>query len=122
MGQHRTDDFAAAETPGHYCSWTLSESAPTAASFPAKFLDDLVHRGGVRRFLQRLAKILLMQQLGDIRERMKMLLKLPLRHQEQHHQVNRLIVQRIKIDPLLRPPKRSYHLIDQVRGRMRNPD
>jgi len=50
-----------------------------------------------------------------------MFLELALGNQEQHDQVNGLIVQRVEVDALLGPAKRAHHFVDQVRRSMRIP-
>jgi hypothetical protein len=41
-----------------------------------------------------------MEQPGNVSQCMKMFLKLTLRYEEQHHQLDRVAVQRIKLNPL----------------------
>ena len=69
--------------------------------FSALIPDDLQHRLGIGRLLQRLAKLGFVKKLGDIGQGMEVLLELPLRNQEQHDQVHRLIVLGVKTDAVL---------------------
>src|SRR5579884_1031188 len=73
-------------------AWSL-EFGPLL--LPPVFLDDLEHGACIGGFLERLAKFFFVQQLRDVRQRVQMLLELALRHEEQHDQVHRLIVQRL---------------------------
>src|SRR5687768_14348553 len=85
-----------------------------------RILDDLQHRGGVGRLLERGTKIFVVKQLCDIRERMQVFLKLALRHEEEHYQVNRLIIEGIEVYSLSRPAKRTDHFVNQIGRRMGN--
>ena len=69
--------------------------------FSALIADDLQHFIRVRSLFEGLAKFCPVQQLGDIGQGVKMFLELALRHQEQHDEVDRLIVQCVKVDALL---------------------
>ena len=53
---------------------------------------------------------------------MKMLLKLSLRHKEEHDQIDRLIVQRVEIDALGRAAQCADDFLDQVRRGVGNAD
>ena len=64
--------------------------------------DNFEHRGSIWSLFQRLAKFGTVKKLCDIRECVKMLLKLPLGNQEQHHEIYWLIIQRIEINAFLR--------------------
>lgn len=48
-----------------------------------------------------------------------MLLELPPRNQEKSHHADRSVVQRIKLNPSLRPAKRPSHFGNQIRRRVR---
>ena len=67
----------------------------TPASPFALVPNDLQHGCGVGRLFEGLPELGFVQEFGNIGQGVQMFLELTLRHQEQHHQVNRLIVQRI---------------------------
>src|SRR6266850_5493318 len=98
---------------------SCNDATPLLSSLIA---DDLQHFIPIRRLFEGLAKFRLVQELGNISQRVKMFLELALGNQEQHDQVNGLIVQRVEVDALLGPAKRAHHFVDQVRRSMRNPD
>ena len=68
--------------------------------------------------LQSIAEILLMEQLGEIGQRVQMLLKLALRHQKQHHQIDWFAVQRVKLNSFARTSNRPDHFTNQIGGRV----
>ncbi len=72
--------------------------------------------------LERLAELFIVQQLGDVRQRVQVFLKLALRHEKQHHQIHRLIIQRLKIDTLGRAPQRADDFVDEISGGVRDAD
>src|ERR1035441_4015917 len=76
--------------------------------------DDLQHGVGVGRLLQGLAKFGFVEELGDIGQGVKVLLKLTLRHEEEHDQLDRLIVQGIEVDACLRAAQGADYFADQV--------
>ena len=82
----------------------------------------LQHGLGVRRLFEGLAEFRFVQQLGDIGQGVEMLLELALRHQEEHDQVDRLVVQGIEVDAFLRAAQRADHFIDQIRRGVRDAD
>ncbi len=84
--------------------------------------DDFDHGLGVRSLLERLAEFFIMEQLGNIGQGVKVLLELPLGDQKKHDQIDRLIIQRVKINPLRERPKRPDHFLDQIGGGMRDAD
>jgi len=84
--------------------------------------DDREHAFGVGGGFERLAEFGLVQQLRDVGERVEMLLKLSLRHQEEHDQVHRLVVQRVEVHPGLRTAERPNDLGDQLGGGVRDAD
>ncbi len=59
-----------------------------------------------RGLFQFLAKFLEVKKFGDIGQGVEMFLELALRHQEEHHQIHRLIIQRVKTYPLARTSDR----------------
>ena len=63
--------------------------------------DDLEHAFRIRRLFESLPELGPVQEFGNVRQRMQMLLELALRHKEQHHKVHGLIVQGIETDSLL---------------------
>jgi hypothetical protein len=64
-------------------------------------LDHAQHGLGISGLFQGLAKFGLVQNLGDVGEGVKMLLKLALGHQEKHDEVHWLVVKRVKVDTVL---------------------
>src|SRR5215472_11588110 len=85
-------------------------------------LDDIEHRLGVRGLFERLAEIGFVEELGNVGERVKMLLKLTLRHEEQHDELDRLVVERIEVDPFLGTAQRADDFVNQVRRSVRDTD
>ena len=69
----------------------------------ALLTDGLEHRVGIGGLFQGVAEFGFVEELGDVGESMEMFLKLTLRHQEQHDQVHRLIVERraVDVEPLI---------------------
>ena len=63
-----------------------------------------------------------MQQLGDVRQGVQMLLKLALRHEKEHDELHRLVVERIEIDARLGTAQRAHHFVNQVGRGVRNAD
>ena len=47
-------------------------------------------------------------------ERVEVFLKLTLGNEEEHDEVDRLIVERVEVDPFLRSPQRADDLVDQI--------
>ena len=86
------------------------------------FPDDVKHRLGVRRLFERLSEIGLVEKFGDVGQRVKVLLKLALRHQEQHDELYRLIVERIEAHAFLRTAQRADNFKNQIGRGMRNAD
>lgn len=93
-----------------------------SVSLFALFLDGFEHGLGVGRLVQGLAEFGLVQQLGDVGQRVQVLLKLALRHEEEHHQIHRLIVQRVEIAAFAGAAQRADDFGDQIGGGMRNSD
>jgi hypothetical protein len=65
---------------------------------------------------QPIAGILFTEQLGEIGQRVQMLLELALRHEEQHHQIDRFAVQRVELNSFARTSNRPDHFRAQSRG------
>src|SRR5688572_21622170 len=63
-----------------------------------------------------------MEQFGDLGKSMKVLLELPLRHQKQHDQCDRLVVKRVKIDAFLRAPESTHDIVNEVCRSVREPN
>ena len=72
----------------------------TSVLFTRLLLDDVVDGLGISTVLERLAKFFFVQQLGDLGERMKVLLKLALRNKEEDHQGDRLVIERVEINAI----------------------
>jgi hypothetical protein len=64
---------------------------------------------------QPIAGILFTEQLGEIGQRVQMLLELALRHEEQHHQIDRFAVQRVELNSFARTSNRPDHFRVQAR-------
>ena len=77
---------------------------------------------GVGGLFEFLAKFLDVKKLGDVGQGVKMFLELALRHQEKHDQIDRLIVQRVKIDPVGGTAQRADDFLDQIGRGMGNAD
>jgi hypothetical protein len=88
----------------------------------ALIADYLEHGFGVGGLLERLAEFGAMQQFGDIGEGMEMFLELALRDEEEHDQVNGLIVERVEVDAGAGTAKGSDDFIDEVGGGVRDAD
>ena len=63
-----------------------------------------------------------MKELGNIGQRVEMFLELALRDEEEHHQVDGLIVQGVEIDALLGAAEGADDFVDQVGGGVRDAD
>ena len=77
-------------------------------------LDNFVHGGGIGGLLKLLSKFLDVKKLGDIGQGVEMFLELALRHQEEHDQIDGLIIQRVKVDPGDRAAHRPDDFLDQI--------
>src|SRR3954469_11228460 len=82
--------------------------------------DDLEHGGGVGCLFEGLAEFGTVKELGDIGKSVKVLLKLALRHEEEHDKINRLVVERVEIDALLGASQSANDLVNEIGGGMRN--
>ena len=92
-------------------------------NFCSGFLDDgAIHGFGVRGLFERFAKIFFMERFGDAGEGVEVFLELSLRHEEEHGEVDRLIIERFEIDPLRGASENSHHVADQIGGGMGNAD
>ena len=69
-------------------------------------LDDAMDGLRIGRFFEGLPKLSVVKQLGDVRQSMEMLLELPVRNKEQHHEMHRLVVEGLEINPGFGPAKR----------------
>lgn len=85
-------------------------------------LDNPKHLVRAVGLLERLAEFFFVKELGDIGQRVEMLLELTLRHEEEHDQVDWLIVQGIEIDPSPGTAEGAHDFVDQVGGGMWYPD
>src|SRR5258706_895066 len=77
--------------------------------------DHPVHFFGVVGLLQGLPKLLFVQKLRDVGESVQVLLKLALRNEEQHHEIDRLIVEGIEVHALPGTSECANYLVDEVR-------
>ena len=84
--------------------------------------DDLEHGLGVGGVFERLAEFSLVQKLGDVGERVEVFLKLALGNEEKHDEVDRLVVERIELDPALGAAQGADDLGDQIGRGVRNAD
>ncbi len=85
-----------------------------AALFPSLVADNLEHGLGGRGLFEGLAEIGAVKELGNIGEGMEVLLELALRHEKKHHEIHRLIIQRIEIDAFAGAAESADDLVDQV--------
>src|SRR5258708_33818204 len=69
------------------------------ARFPS---NNLVHGLGIGGGLEGLAEFLLVTHFCNLGQSVKMLLKLALRHKEEHHEIDGLVVQGIEVNSLAR--------------------
>ena len=83
-------------------------------------LEERFHGISITGLLQGLSEIIVMEDFCNVGQRVEMFLKLPLRDQEEHHQVDRFVVQGIKVDPCLRTAKGPNHIINQIGRSMGN--
>jgi hypothetical protein len=89
--------------------------------FPVLF-DDGQHGVGVGRFFEGFPEFGLVQQFGNVRERVEMLLELSLRHEEEHDEFYRLVVERVEVDALRGAAQRADNLVNQIRRGVRDAD
>ncbi len=78
------------------------------------FLDDLHHSIGIRRLFEGLTKFFVVKELGDVGEGVEMFLKLTLRNEKEHDEVDRLIIERIEVHTGSGSPKGADHFINKV--------
>ena len=95
---------------------------PKRRYFLPRLADDLEHGVGIGGLFEGLAEFGFVQQLGDVGQGVEVLLELALRHQEEHDQVDRLVVQGVEVHALLRAAQRADHLVDQVGRGVRDAD
>ena len=89
--------------------------------FPV-FADDVEHGVGVGGFFEGLAEFGPVQQFRDVGERVEMFLKLALRHEEEHDELDGLVVERVEIDAFARAAERADDLEHQIRRGVRDAD
>src|SRR5512138_1610868 len=104
----------------HAAKGCVAAASLPQALLPRLPLDNIEHGLGVGSFFERLPKFLFVQQLGDLGERVEMLLKLALGNEEEHDERDRLVVERVEVDALLRPAKGANDFTDQVGRGVRN--
>ena len=92
-----------------------------ALPFPM-LLDDREHGFAVGRLFQGLAKIGAVEEFGDVGERVEVFLELALRHEEEHDEIDRLIVQGVKVHAFLGSAERADDFVNQVRRGVRDAD
>jgi len=78
--------------------------------------DGVEDRLGVGCLFEGLAEFASMKQLGDVRQGVKMLLELTLRHQKERDQLHGLVVQGIEVEPFARAAEGAGDLVDEVGG------
>ena len=61
-----------------------------------ELIKNLVDTGKIKP--EHLAELGAVQEFGNVRQRMKVFLKLTLRYEKQHDEVHRLIIERVKVD------------------------
>jgi hypothetical protein len=81
-----------------------------------EFADDAEHGFGVRGFFEGLAKFHFVQELGYVGQGMEMFLKLSLRYQEEHDELDGLIVQRVEVDAFIGTTEGADDFRNQIRG------
>ena len=84
--------------------------------------DDFQHGFAVRGLFEGGAKFGFVEEFGDVRQSVKMFLKLTLRHEKQHDEIHGLIVERIEINAFARAAQGTDNFSDQVRARVRDAD
>ena len=63
-----------------------------------------------------------MKSLGNFSQRVQVLLKLALRHEEKHHEIDGLIIEGVEIHSRSRTSQGANDLMDQVGRSVRNPN
>ena len=84
--------------------------------------DGAQHRFGVGSLFEGLTEFCFVKNLGDVGERVEMFLKLTLGNEEKHDEIDRLIVERVEVDPFFRASQRTDDFGDQVCGSVRDAD
>lgn len=82
--------------------------------------DDAHHGCGIGSLFESVAKFLIVKKLGDIGEGMEMLLELALGNEKEHDEIDRLIIERIKIDALFGTAKGADDLVNEIGGGVGN--
>src|SRR5207302_4164324 len=98
------------------CATIGNSRTPSALArlFPSLITDNSQHHFGISGLLEGLAKLGPVQQLGDIGQRVQVLLELALRDQKKHHQIHGLIIEGVKTDSLFRAAQRTNDFMNQV--------
>ena len=84
--------------------------------------DDGEHGVGVGGFFEVFAEIGLVQKLGDVGERVEMLLKLTLGNEEDHDELDRLVIERVEVHAGAGSAEGTDDFVNQIRGGVRDPD
>ena len=88
----------------------------TTSETKSVLADYFEHGFGVGGLLEGGAKFGFVQELGDVRQRVEMFLKLALRHEEQHDEVHGLIVERIEINAFAGATQGADDFTDEIRA------
>ncbi len=84
--------------------------------------DDVDHCFGIGSLFERETKFFEVQKLGYIGQGVKVFLKLALRNEKEHDQIDRLVVQCLEVDSLSRATKCADNFLDQFGRCMRDAD
>ena len=82
----------------HSHTFSLSHSLFSSSFLRRMSLDDFHHRIGVGRRFKRLTKIFVVKEFCDVGQCVKMFLKLALRNEKEHDEIDGLIVERVEVD------------------------
>jgi hypothetical protein len=94
---------------------------PTELLFPV-FANRIEHHVGVGRLFERLAEFGFVQELRDVGERVEVFLELSLRHEKEHDELHRLIVECVEVDAFGRAAERADDFKNQIGRGVRDAD
>ncbi len=79
-------------------------------------LDDGVHGGGIGGVFQGLAQFFTVEEFGDIGEGMEVFLELALGDEEEHDEVDGLVVEGVEVSAVLGSAEGADDFVDEVGG------
>jgi hypothetical protein len=84
--------------------------------------DHLEHGSGIRGLLERLAEFGSVKEFGDVGECVEVLLKLALRDEEKHDEIDRLIVEGVELNSFAGAAEGADDFADKIGGGVGNAD